>query len=193
MKLRTKRKIKHCIAWLLGIITILVALVISYFFDKLIETIITIILFYIYRCLFEKQWHANSMLGCFFVTSIVLIIIINIEVKITISILFSAILTFILTLISYYVKDYFDDKLLVNNYKNKLEKYNTKCIENLTEDEMAKLMPGIRYETIHIVYGYLHRPKTLNSTGYAYRCNISERTLFRYVKQIKEKYESLGK
>ena len=193
MKLRTKRKIKRIISRVLAVLLMLASLAFAYYKDKLIETSITIILFYVYRHLFEKQWHANSIYACFSVTTIVLIVLINIEVKLSISILFSVILTFIITLISYYVRDYLDNKVLVNTYKKKLESINSKSIENLTEDEMIKLLSSIKYETIHLVYEYLHRDKTtLTASGFAYRNNISEATLYRYVKQVKDKYESLG-
>lgn len=192
MSYQSKLKLKMFMYNILGILTMALILLISVFFDKLVETIITIILFFIYRSRFEKQYHASSLYLCSFISIIIFTIIIQIEVKLSISILFSVILTYTITLVSYYVRDYLDNRVLVKTYRQKLESFNTRCIENLTEDELIALMPKVRYEIIHIVYGYLHRPKTLNSMGYAYRCNISERTLFRYVKQIKEKYESLG-
>ena len=193
MKLRTKRKVKRILSRLLAVLLMLAAILFAYYKDKLIETSISIIVFYIFRHLFEKQWHASSMYACFCATATVLIVLINIEVKITISILSSVIMTFILTLISYYFRDYLDNKLLVKMYKTKLENLNSKSIENLKEDELIKLMPSIKYETIHIVYEYLHREKTsLTASGFAYRHNISEATLYRYVKQVKDKYENLG-
>lgn len=192
MKLRTRRKIRRNIAWTLGILSLILALVYAYFKDKIIETSIIIVSYYIFRYLFEKQWHAKSMYICFCITTAVLIVLINIDLKISISILFSVILTFILTLISYYVRDYLDTKVLNKYYEDKLNKFKHKALENLTEDEMIELMPNIKYEIIHMVYGYLHRPKTLSASGYAYRNNISDATLYRYLKQIKDKYESLG-
>ena len=161
--------------------------------SKAIETSVVILLFFIYRRMFEKQYHASSLYLCSFISIIVFIVIINIEVSLEISILMSVILTFTITLISYYVKDYLDTKVLVQKYKSKIERYDIKCLENLTEEEMIELMPSIRYEILHIVYGYLHRAKTLTASGYAYRNSISEATLYRYLKQVKSKYESLGK
>ena len=189
MKLKTKIKIKYILYYLLGVATLLLILFIAYLKNRLIETGITIILFYIYRNLFEKQFHAKSLLMCSFISVCVFVIIINIELSITISILFTVVLTFIITLVSYYVRDYLDNKVLVKTYKNKLESFNNKSLEALTEDELIKLMPNIRYDTIHIVYEYLHRNKHLmNASGFAYRHNISEATLYRYLKQVKEKY-----
>lgn len=82
MKLKTKRKIKRIIARIVGLLLMIAALLFAYYKDKLIETIISMITFYVFRHSFEKQWHAKSMYECFFVTTIVLIVLINIEVKI---------------------------------------------------------------------------------------------------------------
>lgn len=193
MKLKIKIKIKYILYYLLGVATLLVILFIAYIKDRLLETSIIIVLFYIYRHLFEKQFHASSLWLCSFISIIVFIVVVNLEVNISISVFISIILTFIVTLVSYYVRDYLDTKILVNSYKEKLFKLNSKALENLTEDEMISLMPSIKYEIIHIVYEYLHRDKSsLTASGFAYRNNISEATLYRYVKQVKNKYESLG-
>ena len=193
MKLKIKIKIKYILYYLLGVATLLVILFIAYIKDRLLETSIIIVLFYIYRHLFEKQFHASSLWLCSFISIIVFIVVVNLEVNISISVFISIILTFIVTLVSYYVWDYLDTKILVNSYKEKLFKLNSKALENLTEDEMISLMPSIKYEIIHIVYEYLHRDKSsLTASGFAYRNNISEATLYRYVKQVKNKYESLG-
>jgi hypothetical protein len=74
MKLRTKRKIRKYTAILIGILILAIALIISYFQNKLLETCITIILFYTYRSLFEKQFHAKSVYLCAFISFIILLI-----------------------------------------------------------------------------------------------------------------------
>ena len=194
MKYQNKLKIKMLGYNILGFIILGIICLIAYFNSKLIETGITIILFYIYRRLFEKQYHASSLYLCGCISILVFIVVIHLEVSITISILFSVILTFIITLISYYIKDYLDNKILVKTYENKLKNINIKALENLTEEEMINLMPSLKYDVIHIVYEYLHRDKScLNASGFAYRNNISEATLYRYVKKVKDKYEELGK
>lgn len=193
MKYQTKLKIKMLFYNFLGLCIIGIICLIAYLNNKLIETIITIVLFYIYRRLFEKQYHAKSLYLCGIISLIVFTIVIHLEVSVTISILFSIILTFIITLISYYVRDYLDNKILNKQYENKLNSFNSKCIENLTEEELINALPKIKYEVIHIVYEYLHRDKTtITASGFAYRHNISEATLYRYVKQVKQKYENLG-
>ena len=176
---------------LLSLAVIATILVVAYFHNKIIETSITMILFFIYRTMFEKQYHAKSLLLCSVISIIVFIIIINIELPISISILYSITITFIITLLSYYVRDYLDDKELIHKYRRKLESLNKTCIENLSQEELLKLMPDIDSDIILIVYGYLHKPKNIRADRYAYKSNVSERTLYRYVKLVKEKYESL--
>lgn len=192
MNLKTKIKIKYALYYILGIVTLGIILLIAYFYNRLIETCITIVIFYIYRGLFDKQYHSHSIYLCSIISILVFTVVINLEVNISISILSSVVITFILTLLSYYIRDYLDQKVLINTYRTKLNNINVRCIENLTEEELISLMPGIRYGVLHIVYGYLHKPKELNANGYAYRNNISEATLYRYLKQVKTKYESLG-
>ena len=193
MKLKTKIKIKYFLYYLLGVATLLVILFMAYLKERLLETSITIVLFYIYRNLYDKQFHASSLWLCSFISVIVFIIVVNIEASINISILFSIVIMFIITTTSYFVKDYLDNRILVKTYKSKLDSFKHKALENLTEEEMVRLMPKIRYDILHIVYEYLHRDKTtLTASGFAYRNNISEATLYRYLKQVKDKYESLG-
>lgn len=192
MSYQKKIRIKFIFYEFLGLLIIGSILGVAYLHSKIIETALVMVLFFIYRRLFEKQYHASSLYLCGIISIIVFIVIIHLEVNLSISILYSALLTLIMTLISYYVKDYFDNKLLVKKYKAKLDSFSDKCLENLTEEEMIKLMPNIRYEVLHIVYGYLHRPKNLTASGYAYRNSVSEATLYRYLKQVKSKYESLG-
>ena len=189
MNYKLKLKSKFFLYNILGILTIIVILCIAYLFEKTLETFITMILFYIYRCFYTKQFHAKSLYLCSLVSIIIFIFIIQFELKFETSILFSAVFTFAITTTSYIFRDYLDTKAI----GNKLENFNRKCIENLTEQEIISIMPNIKYDVIHIVYEYLHKDKTLTASAYAYKCGISDATLYRYVKQVKKNYESLGK
>lgn len=175
--------------WILGVITLVTALFLSYLKDRLIETSISIFLFYIFRFQFEKQWHASSTYMCFLITSIVLVVIINIEVPLSTSILFAIIITFILTYISYYVKDYYEMKLKIT----KIKKYEQKDIYNLSLEELLKLFPNIKDRKIKIVYGYLHRDNKITAYEYAENWDISEPLLYKYVKEVKDLYKGLTK
>ena len=191
MKLKTKRKIKRFFARILGLIVVSLALIIAYFNNKIPETLISIVMFYIFRSLFEKQWHARSMYVCACITFVVLCVLIKLELHITISIFYSVVLTFCLTFISYFIKDYNDNIYLIKEYKSKLKSINAKCIENLTLEEMVSALPKVRIDIIKVVYGYLHRNKQINIINYAYNNGVSEATLYRYLKRVKEEYKSL--
>ena len=187
MKLRTKRKIKRIIGWLLGIVTLLTALLFAYFKNRLIETSISIFLFYVFKNLFDKQWHASSTYMCFIVTSIVLILIIYLEIPLSVSILFSAIITFILTYISYHVKIYYEDRAIIN----RLKKYKIKAIENLTLEELLNKLPNIKEDIIRIVYGYWHRERGVTLLEYVDSCHISQPLLYNYINKVKNAYKDL--
>ena len=125
------------------------------------------------------------------VSIIVFIIVASIEVEKSISILLSVVLAFVITLISSYVKEFIENKILLETYKNKLESVKTKCLENYTEDELIQLMPKIRKDVMHIVYGYLHRENKINAEIYAIQNNIGVATLYRYLKLVRDTYNEL--
>jgi hypothetical protein len=110
------------------------------------------------------------------------------------SVLVSIILTFILTYCSYVLKDLLDTKVLASQYAKRIEQLEfpkRKALENLTKEELIEMLPHIRKDIIEIVYGYLHKPKTLNAVGYALRVSVSEATLYRYLKEVRNAYKDL--
>lgn len=191
MSYKFKLKIKMLLYHLLGILTLLVILGLGWLNNKFIETLIIVICFYIYRPLFEKQYHCKSLIHCSLVSVVVFGIISNVTIKINVSLFGSIMTTLVVTGLSYIIRDYLDIKVLAKMYHEKLKSLNSKALENLTEDELIAIMPKIKYDVIHIVYNYLHRPNYQRSVDYAYKNNISEATLFRYVKLVKENYERL--
>lgn len=191
MKYRNKLIFIYLGYFILGILVNVIILVIGWLFEREIEVAITMICFFVFRPLYEKQYHAKSLFMCSIVSIIVFTIVANIEVEKSTSILLSVVLAFVITLISSYIKEFIENKMLLETYKNKLESIKTKCLENLTEDELIQLMPGIRKDVIHIVYGYLHRENKLNAEIYAIQNNIGVATLYRYLKLVRDTYEKL--
>ena len=191
MKYRNKLRLKLLGYSILGILTNALILVIAWLLEKEIEVAITMICFFIFRPLYEKQYHAKSLFRCSIVSIIVFTIVANIEVEKSISILLSVVLAFVITLISSYIKEFIENKILLNTYKTKLESVKTKCLENLTEEEMIAFMPKIRKDVIHIVYGYLHRENKINAEIYAIQNNIGVATLYRYLKLVRDTYNEL--
>lgn len=182
-----KIKFKFMLYTLLGLLTLIAVLCIAYTNQKLIETSITIILFFIFRNLYVKQYHAKSLILCALISIIAFIFIILIELRLNTSILFSVLTAFMITLISYYVKDYLDNK----EYINTVKLLKQKSIHNLTLNEMYDLMPNINKEILDIVYGYLHKDRTITAYAYAMSKNISEPLIYKYVKKVKDTYKSL--
>lgn len=185
MSYKKKLRLKFFMYHLLGIVTLFTILIISWLSDRLFEMIVVVLGFYLFRSLFGKQYHSKSLLNCSFVSIVVFTIISNIVMEFSVSILCSIVLSFLVTYISYLVRDYIDDKILIKE----LRKTDSKCLENLTENEMIEMFPKIRYEVIHIVYGYLHRDVSITCSLYSYKNNISEATMYRYLKLIKSNYE----
>lgn len=192
MKYKHKWKLKKLWYRILAILTILSICVIGLLQEKLVETILSIVLFFTFSSLYEKQYHSRSLYKCSLISIIVFTIQSRVNLDFVTSIFCTIVLTFIVTYISYCVRDLFDKVLLVELYKQKLEQYEHKCIENLSEIELQSRLPDIPYDIIHIVHGYIHKPKNLNASGYAMRCHISEATLYRYLKRVKTEYENLG-
>lgn len=191
MSYQRRLKLKYLSYNLLGISTIAVILLIAYLNNRLVETSITMTLFFVFKNLFEKQYHCKSLLMCSFVSVIVFTIVSLLELPLCISILFSVIITFIINLVSYYFRDYLDNRTELSNYSAKFKKMKTKRLEELTEAELLRFLPNVKKDTIHIVYGYIHRDKGTTANEYAYKYNISEALMYKYLKQVKDEYRNL--
>ena len=191
MKYQIKLKIKFLAYYLLGIATMIVIALIAYLNNRLVETSITMVLFFVFKGLFDKQYHCKSLLMCSLVSVIVFTFVSLLELKLSISILSSVIITFMINLISYYVRDYFDNRDKMQGYEKTFKKMKSRRLEELSEDELLRLLPSIKQDVIHIVYGYLHREKGITANEYAYDYNISEPLVYKYVKQVKDAYKDL--
>ena len=194
MKYKVKWKFKKLMYKLLGILTILIILMFSWFNNTFIPVIISLGCFYAFRPLFSKQYHAKTLLRCSIVSIIVFGVFSKLTFPISESILVSIVLTFLLTYASYVLKDLLDTKVLAEQYAKRIEALEfpkRKALENLTKEELLNLMPHVRKDIVDIVYGYLHKPKTLNAVGYAMKVNVSEATLYRYLKEVRNNYKDL--
>lgn len=191
--MKYKNKIKLKVFWFktLGVLTLASILLISCLYDKLIETIVSIVFFYIFSPMFDKQFHSHSVYRCSFISITIYIILSRLTLRLGESVLCSMLLTFALTAGSFYFRDLLDKTVLLETYRKKLAKFEHKALENLSEVEMCEALPNVSYDIIKIVYKYLHRPKTISATAFAMRNYISEATLFRYLKKVKTAYEDL--
>lgn len=114
---KIKIKLKMFGYSILGILTLLCILAFAFINNRFIEIFITIIFFYIFRNMYEKQYHSKSLLTCSAISFIIFIFVTNCSIRLANSILFSIILTYLVNTISYYVRDYLDIK-----YPNKKKK-----------------------------------------------------------------------
>ena len=181
IKYQLKIKFKFMFYYLLGLLTLGGILLFAYLNEKLIEVSITAVCFFIFRPLYDKQYHCKTLIKCSIVSFIVFCIVSCIEVDKSVSILLSVVLAFLITYLSSLVKDYIDLKTLAKTPV-------IKALSNLTLDELLILLPDIDNEIIKIVYGYLHKSRETTAISYAYANHISEATLFRYLKQVRKAY-----
>ena len=184
---RNKIIFKYVLYETLGIITLLSIMLIAYLNERFFETLTTITLFFIYRLLYTKQYHSKSLILCSIISIIVFMFVVNLEVRFKASILTCSLLAFIITLVSYHYINYKDDE----DYINSIKSIKTKTLDNLSLDEMYELMPSIKKDIIEIVYGYLHRDRTISAYSYACSKNISEPLVYKYVKKVKDTFSQL--
>ena len=178
MTLKSKRKIKFIISKILGILIIVLTLTIAKLSNKFIETTFSIVIFYVYRNLFKTQWHATSMINCCIITFVILLLIVKIEINIYISCLFSVLLIFFINTISY--------KMCSNH-----EILSHKNIRELSFDELYAILQDVDYQVVKIAYNYYHKENTKTALEFAYEQNISEATLYRYLRKVKNELKSL--
>lgn len=177
MTLKSKRKIKYVSSKILGILIVVLILIIAKISNKLIETTFSIVIFYVYRNLFKTQWHANSMINCCIVTFVVLLLIIKIEINVYVSCLFSILLIFFINTISYKMCG--------------CEIITNKNIREMSFDELYAILNNVDYQTVKVVYNYYHKEPTKTALQFAYEQNISEATLYRYLRKVKNELKSL--
>ena len=180
MKFWIKRITRNSLISFAGICIIGVILSFAYITNKLFETILAIILFYVYRRFYNKQYHSKSLVLCAIISVLVFTFLTLLEFPKTTSVLSPTIFILLVTTISYVFKCYID-----------LKKKKVKTFNNISKEEMLLLLPNISVEKIEIVYEYIHRDKTIKAFNYAYNKQISEQTLYRYVREVKSAYKDL--
>ena len=194
MKLKTRRIIRFLWFYFISLAVLSLILFFRYISHKLLETSITVILFFIFRKLFIKQYHAKSLYLCALISILIFgLIIIPLELNKNISILSPILLTFLVNLISFNIKEYKDNKILLDKYKLKLKTINTKALENITENELYQLLPSIDYRKLKIVYEYLHKPKDISADEFALKYNLSAISIYKYVKFVRDEYSNLSR
>lgn len=188
MSYKAKRKIKKVFLILFSLIVLMILIGIAYLSNKIIEMIIIMCLFYIYRKISIKQYHAKSIYQCAIITTVVFFTALLMVLPLKTSVLFPAIITFIISMFSYYARDYLDKVKELNNKAVVCKK----PLENYTKQELLDIFPNIKSSTINLVYDYLHRERSKTALDFAYDNNVSEQLIYNYLRKVKAAYKDLN-
>lgn len=175
----------------------LVIFILSWTFDKWFEMFTYVVTFTVIRCEFTKAVHGKDFTEsyskgikyCRYITFGVQVISLIFLINIDISKYVNLILAFVLGIINFFAKDYLEYVILVKHYENKIKEFNSKPLENMSIEEMKKIMPGIKYDRLEIVYNFLHKPKEMRLDLFLDKNYISKATLYRYISEVQEKYK----
>lgn len=160
------------------------AFLLGWYFDRLINTIITIPLFFIFRRKYDKTYHAECVNKCTIQTLVMLFIMDKINVSIGLSILLTIIITYIDTEILYHIQDYIDVKAIVNKInENKTKTYRQRILAVVPNNEakIEKLCKGFAISDLsETIYLYLNN--TIEETSEILQ--ISTVTINRRIKKF---------
>lgn len=112
------------------------AFLLGWYFDRLINILITIPLFFIFRRKYDKTYHARCVNECTIQTLVMLFILTQINVSIGLSILLTIIITYIDTEILYHLQDYIDLKGIVRKInENKTKTFRQRILAVVPNNE----------------------------------------------------------
>ncbi len=66
-----------------------------------------------------------------------------------------------------------------------------KNIRELSFDELYAVLQDVDYQVVKIAYNYYHKENTKTALEFAYEQNISEATLYRYLRKVKNELKGL--
>lgn len=174
-------------ALIFSIITYGSILIISFFYNKMLEITISIICFHIFRKYDTKTYHATTSIKCFIVSIITFIVMNNVTLPVEKSAISAILLSYLLTKIMYYIQDYIDylrERKMVKDLKP---------LEDLSFEELKEVYNEYSDNDIHAIYSCLHKDRSVNYENIAMRYNMSRMTLYRIMKKVRNKYNLLYK
>lgn len=92
-----------------------------------------------------------------------------------------------LTKIMYYFQDY------INYLRKRKMAKNVKPLEDLSFEELKEVYNEYSDNDIHAIYACLHKDRSVNYENIAMRYNMSRMTLYRIMKNVRNKYDLLYK
>lgn len=170
-----------------SIITYGSILIISYFYNKMLEISICIVCFHIFRNFDEKSYHATTSIKCFAISLIVFSVMNSVSLPIEKSIVSTIMLSYILTKIMFLVQDYIDYLK-----EKKLDKDLVR-LENMSIEQLKEMFSEYSDNDIHAIYTCLHKDRSTTYEYIALKHNMSRMTLYRIMKKVKERYQLLIK
>ena len=136
------------------------AILLGWYFDRLINILITIPLFFIFRRKYDKTYHARCVNECTIQTLFMLFIMCQLNVSISLSILLTILITYVDTEILYHLQDYIDLKEIVrkiNENKTKTYRQRILAIVPNNEQKIEKLCKAFAITDLaETIYLYLN-------------------------------------
>lgn len=148
----------------------------AWFKNCIFEMAVIYCCFFIFRSLFEKQYHATTTWLCTIYTFAVFFIVSNITPKKELSLLLIICFTYIINCISFLVRDYFDLKDKFKAMKVKI----SKGIDKNKLKEICKFNNLTDLETNILVYYYCDR---MSLTAISHKLHYS----YDYIAELKSK------
>ena len=112
------------------------AILLGWYYDRLINILITIPLFFIFRRKYDKTYHARCVNECTIQTLFMLFIMCQLNVSISLSILLTILITYVDTEILYHLQDYIDLKEIVRKInENKTKTYRQRILAIVPNNE----------------------------------------------------------
>ena len=136
------------------------AILLGWYYDRLINILITIPLFFIFRRKYDKTYHARCVNECTIQTLFMLFIMCQLNVSISLSILLTILITYVDTEILYHLQDYIDLKEIVrkiNENKTKTYRQRILAIVPNNEQKIEKLCKSFAITDLaETIYLYLN-------------------------------------
>lgn len=117
--------------------------ILSVVFERILEILIIIPLFFVFRSKYTKTFHANTIFECSIYSLLMFFIICLISLPVELSILSSVLLCYLTTTILYYIRDYLDisrvKKIKISKGMNKQDLIDV-CKQNSLNELETKVL-----------------------------------------------------
>ena len=185
---KLKLKLKFYGYSILGVFDLLLILSFAFLQGKLFEIATTIVLFFLYRSKFEKQYHAKSLITCGIISFIVFVIVTLVTIKKTIAILAIVITTYFINLISFYVRDYLDIARPQKKKKNTNRQIIVNILgNNLDEESVEEFCTQLGFPKLsETIYLFIHNTLEETAELLDIDCSTVTRRINKFIKESRK-------